>query len=326
MLLIERFGVNVEVYVLMDNGKRIVIFGAGAYGREALLFYGKERVLAFCDNEKGMHGTIIDDKEVISFEKLKSITNVYVSIAVRNITYVEQISSQLKESNINFGYFREDKAEKFDDIKTAFTRAYAEKRWGEEGRFNSGPGSHDEKIIEPYIKLLVDLISYNKILKISELGCGDFYIMNIVLSKLKNMNMNIEYSGVDIVEELIEYNKTKYIDSNVRFYCDDGSREEFVIPSGDLLIIRQVLQHLDNRTILKIIEKSKSFRYVLISEHIYDRPNAIFNLDKDINDDIRLFKASGVYLEEAPYNCNNIVHLLKVPQFEGAIRTSLIIN
>ena len=81
-----------------------------------------------------------------------------------------------------------------------------------------------------------------------------------------------------------------------------------------------------NADIKKILGKTNKFKYLFITEHIYDAPDAVYNVDKENSNTIRLFNKSGVYLEHAPFNVKNIVHLLKVMQSGGVIRSSLIIN
>lgn len=192
--------------------------------------------------------------------------------------------------------------------------------------FFSGSGSHDEKIILPYINLLLQIIVNNNVRQITDLGCGDFWIMRNVLGVLEQNNYPYFYNGVDVVEDLIEHNNKNFGRVNVKFHCMDAAQDDNELPFGELLIIRQVLQHLNNADIKKILRKTKDFKFVFVTEHIYDGFDAIFNIDKVSDNDIRLKLNSGVYFEKPPYNYKNIVHLLKIPQYGGIIRSSLIIN
>ena len=210
-----------------------------------------------------------------------------------------------------------------------FSEIYSNSLWhkmpGE--KFGSGSGSHDEKIIVPYINLLIPLIVNNNIRLITDLGCGDFWIMRHVLGFLAEKNYNFFYNGVDVVEDLINYNRETFRHPNIKFHCMDAAQDDSELPFGELLIIRQVLQHLSNADVKKILSKTKDFKYMLITEHIYDGADAIFNVDQSANINVRLSVAkSGLYLEKPPFNYKNIVHLLKLNQHGGTIRTSLIIN
>lgn len=46
--------------------KKIIIFGAGKYGKEALLYFGKDNVCYFCDNNKSLWGREVLGKKVIA--------------------------------------------------------------------------------------------------------------------------------------------------------------------------------------------------------------------------------------------------------------------
>lgn len=76
----------------------------------------------------------------------------------------------------------------------------------------------------------------------------------------------------------------------------------------------------------KFSARRRSSSNLFITEHIYDAPDAIYNINKENDNSIRLSNKSGVYLEHAPFNVKNIVHLLKIVGYGGVIRSSLIIN
>jgi len=211
-----------------------------------------------------------------------------------------------------------------------FSEIYANNAWGKISnsgeKFFSGSGSHDEKIIVPYIKTLLALITNNNIRNIVDLGCGDFWIMRHVLGALNENKYNYFYTGIDVVKDLINYNAARFKQPNINFCYMDAAADDEPLPDGDILIIRQVLQHLSNTDIKKILNKASKFKFLFITEHIYDAPDAIYNIDKPSNGNIRLGHGSGIYLEHAPFNIKNIVHLLKVVEYGGVIRSSLIIN
>ena len=52
---------------------KLILFGAGKNGREALKKYGKNKVAFFCDNDIEKQGTFIDGIEVLSFERMKEL-------------------------------------------------------------------------------------------------------------------------------------------------------------------------------------------------------------------------------------------------------------
>ena len=50
---------------------KLIIFGSGKIGHEALVFFGSENISCFCDNNPKLAGTEKYGKPVISFEELK---------------------------------------------------------------------------------------------------------------------------------------------------------------------------------------------------------------------------------------------------------------
>ena len=73
--------------------------------------------------------------------------------------------------------------------------------------------------------------------------------MRHVLGFLAEKGYNFFYNGVDIVDELIEHNRKTFRHPNIRFHCMDAAKDNVDLPFGELLIIRQVLQHLSNADI-----------------------------------------------------------------------------
>ncbi len=53
----------------IDSNKKIILFGAGFYGKNALKFFGAENVEYFVDNDINKQGSDVQGKQVISFEE-----------------------------------------------------------------------------------------------------------------------------------------------------------------------------------------------------------------------------------------------------------------
>ena len=84
--------------------KKYIIFGAGRYGEEALLYYGLANVAYFCDNKK--YGSVIKGIEVISFEKLCEIWKDYeVVLAVWAAGPRTAMIKQLEDWGIEYSSF-----------------------------------------------------------------------------------------------------------------------------------------------------------------------------------------------------------------------------
>ena len=179
--------------------------------------------------------------------------------------------------------------------KDVMEQVYAMKLWGgNTSDFYSGVGSHHPEIVNPYIDVLATfLTSFKSLLVVCDLGCGDFNIGKELVQYAE------KYVAVDIVTELIAHNKEKFKAENLEFHCLDIAVDD--LPSGDCVLLRQVLQHLSNAEIQSIVSKLTDFKYVIITEHL---PEGGFIPNKDIisGQGIRLKKQSGVNLIAPPFN------------------------
>ncbi|MDG1147621.1 MAG: class I SAM-dependent methyltransferase [Crocinitomicaceae bacterium] len=178
--------------------------------------------------------------------------------------------------------------------KKAMEQIYTMKLWGDDGTaFYSGDGSHHANLVDPYIACLRTFLdAFEEPIVLCDLGCGDFNIGKKLVEHTK------EYVAVDIVSELIAYNSSEFKSENLRFRCLDIAVDD--LPPGDCAVLRQVLQHLSNAEIQRVISKLSQFKYVILTEHI---PNGEFIPNKDIisGQGIRLKKQSGLSLLQAPF-------------------------
>ncbi len=178
--------------------------------------------------------------------------------------------------------------------KDAMSQVYAQKLWGGDASFYSGEGSHNTEIIQPYLETVKTFLSsFESPLLVCDLGCGDFNVGKELVEFTK------KYIAVDIVPELIDYNKLKFQQKNLEFHCLDIAED--ALPVADCIILRQVLQHLSNAEILNIVEKLSDYKLVILTEHL---PNGDFRSNVDIisGQGTRLKKGSGVDLLAAPFN------------------------
>ena len=207
------------------------------------------------------------------------------------LSQLKKIKRKLKLILIYFEY-------KGLSIEQIFSKIYKDSSWNKNSlNFNSGPGSHNKKLVAPYVKFVNLFLLDKKLKSMIDLGCGDF---NVGKNIYKNVN---KYYAFDIVPDLIKTNKKKFNDKKIVFECKNFIDDS--LPKADGVIIRQVLQHLDNKSIIKILNKIKSYKYAIITEHI---PKNIFipNIDKDIGLTTRLEFNSGINVEIEPFNFNFI--------------------
>ncbi len=179
--------------------------------------------------------------------------------------------------------------------KDTMEQVYSMNLWGKDNSpFYSGTGSHNPNIIEPYIAEVSSFLgSFKNPPVVCDLGCGDF---NVGKELIK---FTSKYVAVDIVEPLIVHNSEKFDQENLGFHCLDIAVDD--LPSGDIAILRQVLQHLSNPEIHAILNKLSDFDYLILTEHL---PEGDFEPNKEIisGQGTRLKKQSGVDLLKPPFN------------------------
>jgi len=198
-----------------------------------------------------------------------------------------------------------------------FERIYSQKLWGGRKRFwqrfFSGYGSNNKNIVGPYLAAVKPLIE-GKITV--DLGCGDFAVGKQLFEFSKR------YIACDIVRPLVEYNRRKFKALHLEFRIIDAVADN--LPEGDVVLIRQVLQHLNNNSISKILDKLSRYSAAIITEHI---PEGDFvpNIDISTGHGYRPAVGSGLVLTEKPFNlaAKSSRVVCEVPQFGGIIKTIL---
>ena len=125
----------------------------------------------------------------------------------------------------------------------------------------SGNGS-SESYAKPYMNFLTNFMEKHNIKSIVDLGCGDWQFS-------RHMNWNDRtYIGIDCVAPVIAAISKQFSKENVSFQCTDFEKFPDQIPNGDLLVIKDVLQHWPNELItkfLKYVIEAKKFKYILIT-------------------------------------------------------------
>ena len=131
-------------------------------------------------------------------------------------------------------------------MEKAFTEIYDKKRWGG----GSGSGSKVSPDNLKYIGILEDIIKTNDIKTVCDIGCGDWEF-----SKYINYNkMGVNYTGIDCVKSVIDSNIQKYKKDGIDF--KHKSIDENYIPEGyDLIVIKDVIQHWEDKDILSFMKK-----------------------------------------------------------------------
>jgi SAM-dependent methyltransferase len=195
-----------------------------------------------------------------------------------------------------------------NSVTETFTRIYRQKRWslnaGSSTDFESGPGSIGPAA-DSYVKMIEQLISEHNIHSVVDLGCGDFQIGARVAPLVD------QYIGLDVVDELIKANK-RSAPVNASFELLDATMQR--IPEADVILIRQVLQHLSNGEILQILSNLPANTKVVVTESKPSQRPSTPNRDIRHGPHTRLPFGSYVNLEYPPFGIQGI-------QILGVIRT-----
>ncbi|WP_324720994.1 class I SAM-dependent methyltransferase [Salinimicrobium sp. HB62] len=203
--------------------------------------------------------------------------------------------------------------------KDAMKQIYENNLWGGKTGFYSGLGSHHPETVAQYVAAVSEFLNgFETPPVVCDLGCGDFNVGKELVKYCK------KYIAVDIVPELITYNQNTFAAEHLEFQVLDIAGEK--LPSGDCAILRQVLQHLSNAEISKVVEKLSQFEYIILTEHL---PEGEFQPNKDIisGQGIRLKKGSGVDLSAPPFDFGvkeeKLLLSVPAPGYKGVLVTTL---
>lgn len=143
-----------------------------------------------------------------------------------------------------------------DPIESLFTYIYKTNFWQSQESV-SGPGS-ELKVTRKMREDLSKLLRRFEIKSLADAPCGDLNWMRYVDIG------DCEYIGIDIVEELIEKNKREFGDTREFRHLN---LIENIIPKVDLIICRDMLAHLTDEQIVKVLRnfKQSGSKYILMT-------------------------------------------------------------
>jgi len=209
-------------------------------------------------------------------------------------------------------------------VEEIFSAIYRERKWGAEsdGDCSSGTGSHVESVVLPYINAVRGFLqSLPSPPSVVDLGCGDFNVGK----QLRHYCGR--YVACDVVPALIQRNKDKFASTKVDFRCIDIIDDD--LPDGDIVFLRQVLQHLNNAQILSVVHKLYRYKFLVLTEHVPTDSAFPPNRDKATGGRIRLPQGSGVVLTEPPFllavKSESVICTTtqSLDEYPGLIRTTL---
>jgi SAM-dependent methyltransferase len=138
------------------------------------------------------------------------------------------------------------------EMEEHFHQIYQRNEWG----FGSGVGSLPLNNVE-YMKFVESFIARNRLSSVVDLGCGDWQF-----SRFMNWS-SVRYIGMDVVADIVSANRRQFGRERISFEVFQNIEQ---VPNGDLLLCKDVLQHLSNQTVAEYLPILKQrFRFLLIT-------------------------------------------------------------
>jgi hypothetical protein len=182
--------------------------------------------------------------------------------------------------------------------REAFSKIYSTGEW--HPTVKSGIGS-DPSRTGRYREILEATIKRLPIKSVVDMGCGDW-------SFSRSVDWNgLEYTGFDVVPDLIEHHNREFAKPGVSFKCGDAIAGE--VPTADLLVSKDVMQHWPNAAVSKFLRESlPRFKYALLTNDVHHyRKGGLLRAyrPKQIgvpNEDIPMGSWRPLRLRDAPFN------------------------
>jgi len=149
-------------------------------------------------------------------------------------------------------------------LREKFSEIYQKNEWG----YGSGVGSLPINNIS-YMEFVQSFLQNCGIKSVVDFGCGDWQFTRF-------MDWNgASYVGFDLVPSLIESNRKAFARPGVSF---EVYRDIDELPAADLLLCKDVFQHLPNDTVGEYLAGFKrKFKFLLITND--DQPDTLVNSD-----------------------------------------------
>lgn len=148
------------------------------------------------------------------------------------------------------------------NLGNIFDQIYKKSSWASDSTSpKSGPGStpNNAKI---YVEFVQQIISKYKVKSVIDVGHGDWAMWN---------NFDFEgthYTGIEISANVHNYVKPKFTSKNKSFILKDIIRDQ-TIPEADLVICKDVLQHLNNNNVLNLLKLFSNCSLIIICNDFY---------------------------------------------------------
>jgi hypothetical protein len=135
-----------------------------------------------------------------------------------------------------------------------FEEIYAKDAWGSyDSVSGSGSGLDQTEAVRAALPGLIAELGCQSML---DIPCGDYFWMN-------TLDLDVDYTGGDIVAPLVERNRSRYESPRRHFVRLDLTND--ALPRADLVLCRDCLPHLTNAEVRKAIDniRKSGSKYLL---------------------------------------------------------------
>jgi hypothetical protein len=148
------------------------------------------------------------------------------------------------------------------DSERVFTEIYGKNVWGD-GSSNSprsGDGSKPENA-KPYVHFVQSIVKSYGINSVLDLGHGDWVMWQDYKFE------DVVYIGIDVALGLSEEIGHRFANENRRFF--HNSVFDSGLPKVDLVISKEVFQHLSNQDVIEKLKEINEFKFLILSNAYY---------------------------------------------------------
>ncbi|MGH8643027.1 MAG: class I SAM-dependent methyltransferase [Gammaproteobacteria bacterium] len=183
-------------------------------------------------------------------------------------------------------------------MREIFSEIYRGNYWASpDSRSGTGSDLVQTDEIRRRLPMLLDDIGARTML---DIPCGDFHWM-------KEVELDVDYMGADVVGEMIQRNQDLYGNDRRRFVTLDLSKDD--LPKVDLIFCRDALVHFSFEDIfaaLKILKRSGS-TYLLTTTFTASNHNI----------DVRTGQWRPLNLQKPPFNLSDPIEIINERCTEG---------
>ncbi len=150
-----------------------------------------------------------------------------------------------------------------------FGNIYSNNVWGDGSQLNpkSGSGSNP-KNARPYVSYVKNFISNNEITSILDFGHGDWKMWEHYKFE------GVQYLGIDVADGLSAKIHQQWGSKLRQFRQLDITHTR--MPNAELLLSKDVLQHLPTDTVLLFLSEIKKFKYAIVCNDVYIKGTKFF--------------------------------------------------